>query len=182
MVYYNGVMFSKDECKDILNSVTEFATSGLDVVVNGIDYGWAADEKKRKSAQCKLIATSDSLVYKRMNEIITKCGYKLKSTELDYDVVRYNEGDFIWKHRDDKGQRLLSFVAQLGESDSYDGGDFLYWIDNTEFSMDRTIGNGMAFKAGVYHEVKPITKGTRYSFVAFIKYSDIEEINGKGLI
>lgn len=182
MIYYNDVIFSKEECVDILNSATNFVESGLDVVVNNVDYGWTANTNKRKSSQCELVATSNSFVYTRLNEIVNKCGYNLICDELPYDIIKYKEGDFIWKHKDDKGTRLLSFVIQLNEGDTYEGGDFAYWLGDTELSMGRDVGVGMVFKTGVYHEVKPITKGIRHSFVTFIKYADVSQKGGRGLI
>lgn len=182
MVYFNDVIFSKEECKDILNSATNFVESGLDVVVNNIDYGWTTDTKKRKSSQCELVAASNSFVYNRLNQIVNKCGYELTCDTLPYDIIKYKEGDFIWKHKDDKGSRLLSFVIQLNNGDSYGGGEFAYWLNGEELNMSKNIGVGMVFKTGVYHEVKPIISGERYSFVTFIKYTDVTEIGGKGLI
>ena len=48
--------------------------------------------------------------------------------------------------------------------------------------MDRTIGFGMLFKTGVYHEVTEVIDGERYSFVSFINFNDVAKIGGRGLI
>jgi hypothetical protein len=182
MIYYNDIIFSREECTEILNSADKFVESGLDVVVNGVDYGWTSNVNKRKSMQCEKIALPGSLVYDRIDKIISKFDYKLMCDELNYDIIKYKEGDFIWKHKDDKGNRIFSFVIQLNEGDTYDGGEFKYWVDNNEFEMSKNIGIGMIFQAGVYHEVKPIIKGERHSFVSFLKLSDVKKIGKQALI
>ena len=76
---------------------------------------------------------------------------------------------------------MFTIVVQLNDEDSYEGGEFKYWLGESEYEMNKTIGHGMAFKAGVYHEVKPITLNERHSFVSFVKFSDVKKI-GKAIL
>jgi hypothetical protein len=181
MVYYDGFVFTKDECESILNSATTWEKSSLKNSVGSKIVGSVYLPKKRKSKQSEQIVGKDSFIYKKINNILNSFNYELVIDEFAYDVVKYEEGDFIWKHKDDMENRLLSFVIQLNDDLDYEGGDFLYWLDD-EYRMDRKQGNGIIFKAGVYHEVKPITKGIRHSFVSFLTLNQIRQISKKSFI
>lgn len=176
MIYYNDVIFSKEECEDILKSSTNFIQSVVGVNYNSEMYDLVENTKKRKSTQCELAAPTDSFIYKKINKIINTFDYQLICDTLHYDVIRYKEGDFVWKHRDENDVRMFSIVAQLTDGNLYDGGEFVYSLNNIEHQMNKRIGYGIAFKASVLHEVKPVLSNERYSFVSFIKFSDVKKI------
>lgn len=182
MIYYNDVIFSKQECVDILNSTNEYIQSVVGINYNNELYDMVANTNKRKSTQAEMSAKQDTFIYKRINEIVNTFNYKLVCDELNYDIIKYKESDFVWKHRDENGERMFTIVVQLNEDNSYTGGEFVYWLDGVEYQMDKNIGMGIAFKASVFHEVKAVIIGERHSFVSFIKFTDIEKIGGKGLI
>jgi predicted 2-oxoglutarate/Fe(II)-dependent dioxygenase YbiX len=127
-------------------------------------------------------ATPNSFMYERINSIIKTFDYELVCDTFYYDVIKYKEGDFIWRHKDDNGERMFSIVAQLNKGEAYKGGDFKYWEGDDELQMSRSVGTCIAFKAGVYHEVEPIIEGERYSFVSFVKFSDVRKIGKQALI
>ena len=183
MIYYNDILFTKEECQDILNSADNYVESILGVSYNSNEiYDTVSKNNKRKSTQCEMQATPNSFMYERINSMIKKFDYELVCDIFHYDIIKYKAGDFIWRHKDDNGERMFSIVAQLNEGDTYQGGDFKYWDDNVEMNMSRSIGTGMAFKAGVFHEVKPIIEGERHSFVSFVKFSDVKKIGKQALI
>ena len=64
-------------------------------------------------------------------------------------------------------------------SENYQGGDFLYWLDNKEYKMNRNRGYGAMLSADIEHEVLKVTEGVRHSFVVFIKLNDLENIKSK---
>lgn len=181
MIYYNDIIFSKEECNDILTSANNFVQSVVGVNYNNELYDLVANTNKRKSTQSEMVVTPDSFIYKKINEIINTFDYKLVCDEFHYDVIKYKEGDFVWRHKDENGERMFTIVVQLNEEDSYNGGEFKYWIDDSEHEMNKSIGFGMAFKAGVYHEVKPVISNERHSFVSFVKFSDVKKI-GKAVL
>jgi predicted 2-oxoglutarate/Fe(II)-dependent dioxygenase YbiX len=182
MIYYNDIIFSKEECNDILNSANDFTQSVVGVNYNNELYDLVANTNKRKSTQSEMVATPDSFIYKKINEIINTFDYKLICDEFHYDVIKYKESDFVWRHRDENDVRMFTIVVQLNEEDSYDGGEFKYWLDDTEYQMDKQIGHGIAFKASVFHEVKPVISNERHSFVSFVKFSDVKKIGKSVLI
>ena len=181
MIYYNGFVFTIDECKLILDSASDWIQSGLNNSIGNKMVGTVYLPKKRKSKQSAQLVGKDSFIYQKINKILNSFGYEITIDEFLFDIIKYEEGDFIWKHKDDMDNRLFSFVIQLDESSTYEGGDFIGWLDDNEFVMNREIGNGMIFKAGVYHEVKPVTKGVRHSFVSFLTLDQIKQISQKSL-
>lgn len=182
MIYYNDIIFSDAECDEILNSANNFKQSVLGVNYNNEQHDLVTNVSKRKSTQCEMKASPDSFIYKKINEITNTFGYKLNCDILHYDIIKYKEGDFVWRHRDENGERMFTVVAQLNESKSYDGGDFKYWLDDEEREMNRDKGHGIVFKTNVFHEVKPVITNERHSFVCFVKYSDIKKIGKLSII
>lgn len=63
--------------------------------------------------------------------------------------------------------RKLSISVQLSDENDYEGGDFICNYGHEEI-MPRTQGTAIAFPSYALHGVKPVTKGTRYSLVAWI--------------
>lgn len=182
MIFYEGEVFTKDECVEILQNAIDFESSGLDMSVNNRDYTKVYLPNKRKSTQCEKVTTKGEFIYEKINQILKKFDYEISENELTYDVIKYQEGDFIWKHKDDRNNRLFSFVIQLDNDEDYTGGDFVYWINENELFMTRKQGFGMIFKAGVYHEVKPVVSGTRHSFVSFLRTDQIKKLSKAPLI
>ena len=63
--------------------------------------------------------------------------------------------------------RKLSISVQLSDENDYEGGNVIINTGN-EVSMTRKQGSAIAFPSYVLHGVKPVTKGVRYSLVAWI--------------
>lgn len=89
----------------------------------------------------------------------------LQFTEYKAPSGRYG------KHLDSvfKGQiRKLSLVLQLSDPADYEGGNLKLYDDEKGLSIKRNRGSLYMFPSFIMHEVVPITKGTRYSIVAWI--------------
>jgi PKHD-type hydroxylase len=63
--------------------------------------------------------------------------------------------------------RKLSMTVQLSDEGDYEGGDFII-NQGEEKTLPKNQGTLFAFPSYVLHGVKPVTKGTRYSLVAWI--------------
>jgi predicted 2-oxoglutarate/Fe(II)-dependent dioxygenase YbiX len=99
-------------------------------------------------------------------------GYFLnKSTPIRWN--RYSAGTMMRKHFDHiqsifdgkhKGVPIVSIVGVL--NDDYEGGEFVF---NDNYEVKLNTGDILMFPSNfIYaHEVKEITKGTRYSFVSW---------------
>lgn len=68
-------------------------------------------------------------------------------------------------------QRKLSCSIQLSDEDSYKGGDLIMKISakGETATMSRKKGSVVVFPSFIEHKVTPVTKGERYSAVAWMK-------------
>ena len=76
-----------------------------------------------------------------------------------HDHIRdFFEGQF-------RGIPVTSVIGTL--NDDYEGGEFVFWGD---YKVEIKKGSVLAFPS-IYlfpHEVKPVTKGVRYSWISWI--------------
>ena len=90
----------------------------------------------------------------------------------DFRINRYSEGGFMSRHVDNihhsHGQQYgypqVSILLYL--NDDYEGGDF--YVANKRFEPEK--GSGIIFPSNFMfpHEAKVVTKGTRWSIVAWL--------------
>ena len=87
----------------------------------------------------------------------------------DLQFATYTKGDFYGLHKDadETNNRVLSITVQLSKSSEYKGGDLVF--DYDRHPMERRQGTVIIFPSNLYHEIKPITKGKRYSLVQWFK-------------
>ena len=64
--------------------------------------------------------------------------------------------------------RKLSITVQLSNPEEYDGGELVLHYGKTPEVMEKQQGKLIAFPSYALHEVRPVTRGTRYSLVAWI--------------
>ena len=94
----------------------------------------------------------------------------------DVQIGKYtNRGHYDW-HNDidqpckDRFQRKLSCSLQLSEEDSYEGGDLiLQKASGDEYTAPRKQGSIVVFPSILRHKVTPVTSGTRFSAVAWMR-------------
>lgn len=110
--------------------------------------------------------------------------YNIHCSE-NIQISRYKEGDFYSWHKDGKGDHLSIYtennpilqnrVRKLSMSvilnNDYDGGDFQFTNYNKEKCEFETLsgatGSVLVFPSDLEHRVKPVTRGIRYSLVAW---------------
>ena len=109
-----------------------------------------------------------------------------KSAEWNFDISgmedvqlgRYTTSGFYDWHMDtfapDEGnwQRKLSCVVQLTDPNEYEGGDLILKTgknDTDLHTFTRKRGSVIVFPSMIYHRVTPVTRGTRYSAVAWMR-------------
>ncbi|NDD14488.1 MAG: 2OG-Fe(II) oxygenase [Betaproteobacteria bacterium] len=63
--------------------------------------------------------------------------------------------------------RKLSFTLQLSHPDTYEGGDLCLHLGENPTKVGRGQGYVAVFPSWTLHEVEPVTKGIRYSLVAW---------------
>ena len=93
--------------------------------------------------------------------------------EANLQLGRYDSSDrgFYGWHTDFAGirpMRKLSVSIQLSRSDDYEGGDLEVMYGTEPQKLDRTRGAFIVFPSFMLHRVTPVTRGTRWSLVAWI--------------
>lgn len=123
---------------------------------------------------------SDIIFFKHIDKIINQhySHYKFKfpylhtNTLKQIDLLKYEVGGQYDIHTDhsDETQRTLTFILNLNEE--YEGGDFIFYNqDNTEMKRVKCkTATCIMFPSSFQypHRIEPITKGTRYSIVAWL--------------
>jgi predicted 2-oxoglutarate/Fe(II)-dependent dioxygenase YbiX len=100
-------------------------------------------------------------------------GIDITGVEANVQLARYDSSDngfYDW-HTDFAGfrpLRKLSFSVQLSASADYEGGDLELWAANRPQVAVRERGALIAFPSFTLHRVAPVTRGTRWSLVAWI--------------
>jgi len=100
-------------------------------------------------------------------------GVDISGIQGKVQLARYDacdEGFYDW--HTDFGElapmRKISITIQLSDPADYDGGDLELLYRNEPFRCDKTRGLAVAFPSFVLHRVAPVTRGTRWSLVAWI--------------
>ena len=117
-------------------------------------------------------------LYQRLWAAVEACNPQcfdvdVASVETNVQVARYDSTDsgfYDW-HFDfgpAKPLRKLSISIQLSSSEDYDGGDLELLYGNVPTKLDRTRGAFIIFPSFMLHRVTPVTRGTRWSLVAWI--------------
>jgi predicted 2-oxoglutarate/Fe(II)-dependent dioxygenase YbiX len=100
-------------------------------------------------------------------------GVDITGVEANVQLARYDSSDngfYDW-HTDFAGfrpLRKLSFSVQLSAPEDYEGGDLELWAANRPQVAVRERGALIAFPSFTLHRVAPVTRGTRWSLVAWI--------------
>jgi PKHD-type hydroxylase len=91
---------------------------------------------------------------------------------LQFTLYDSEEKGFYGKHIDmayrSSGTRKLSVSIQLSDSNDYEGGDLLLYIKQNPLQLPKEQGMALFFPSYTLHEVTPVTKGIRYSLVAWV--------------
>ncbi len=95
-------------------------------------------------------------------------------------LMKYEVGEWIHPHVD--WEEMIHASCTISLNDDYEGGEFTFWNGRHEVRLEK--GDAMIFPANPLwvHEVKPITKGVRYSTNTFIQSLPINERSTMGSI
>jgi len=98
---------------------------------------------------------------------------EISTVEPNLQLGRYDSSDrgfYDW-HTDFSGFRPLrkiSISVQLSRPEDYDGGDLELLFASRPAQLEKARGTFIAFPSFVLHRVTPVTRGTRWSLVAWI--------------
>jgi len=117
-------------------------------------------------------------LYNRLWAAVQHCNrhffdVELAGVEPNLQVGRYDSTDngfYDW-HTDlgvSNPTRKLSISIQLSSSADYDGGDLELMYGPVSTKLDKTRGSIIIFPSFMLHRVTPVTRGTRWSLVAWV--------------
>ena len=89
----------------------------------------------------------------------------------EYDATE--EQYYAWHHdidwtQDSGYDRKLSIIIQLSSPEDYEGGDVEFNMFTTPEAFKKR-GSVLVFPSYLTHQVTPVTRGTRYSLVAWVE-------------
>lgn len=163
-------LFSSDECKTIIEigenkTLHEATVMGVNNGVRDSNVSWLYPADGMEWAFRRV---TDSVL--SLNERFFK--FDLFGMLEGFQFTRYDAPGGKYKRHIDKvlngSIRKLSLSIQLSESSEYEGGDLLIHNADTPVRVEKKQGYMAVFPSYTLHEVEPVTKGTRYSLVAWI--------------
>ena len=97
----------------------------------------------------------------------------IQTVEPNLQLGRYDssdQGHYTWHtdFADFRPLRKISISVQLSRPEDYEGGDLELLYSNSPRKLERTRGAFIAFPSFMLHRVTPVTRGTRWSLVAWI--------------
>lgn len=117
-------------------------------------------------------------LYRRIGEAAVECnrlffGVDIWGIENNIQLARYDasdEGFYNWHtdFADLAPERKLSVSIQLSKAEDYEGGELQLLYREHPVSCDRARGSFIAFPSFMLHRVTPVTRGTRWSLVAWV--------------
>jgi len=116
----------------------------------------------------------NKVLEKYINLANAECfGFHLNGV-CEFQIAEYSYGGHYDNHFDMRmdnrsSSRKLSITVQLSESHEYEGGEFYFTDDIGTPDQDylRNKGSILIFPSFLYHRVKPVIKGKRYSLVGW---------------
>lgn len=142
---------------------TEIRKSNIKWIPQTPEWGWLYRKLMRMAKEA-----NDALWHFDITHLPEAIQYtEYEATELGKYDWHQDIGD------DNTSIRKISMTIQLSESDDYEGGDLCIWrggesLEKGLVHCPRGAGNVVIFPSYMYHAVKPVTKGTRKSFVLWL--------------
>jgi PKHD-type hydroxylase len=169
---YSKGVFTPEECQQII----DFGNSKrkTDALVDCKQNAYKPELRKNKLAW---LEAEPELVfaYRRLIDVGTDLnkqffGFDLIGITEKLQFTEYKEGDFFKMHYDktyDNVIRKLSIVIMLSDPNTYEGGELNLWLGDKPDVAPKEQGTVIAFPSYIMHEVLPVTKGLRYTIVAW---------------
>ena len=121
----------------------------------------------RKSDICWLDRLEWEWLYSRVDEWmkIINPNLEMKNPER-MQLTKYIEGCYFGWHIDNSVDLTRTLSATILLQPSEEGG--ILEFDPIPFDEPLMAGDAVAFDSSIYHQVTPVTKGTRYSLVRWL--------------
>tara|TARA_R110000822_G_scaffold105285_1_gene232804 strand:+ start:1372 stop:1974 length:603 start_codon:yes stop_codon:yes gene_type:complete len=169
---------SPQQCEAIIKVGNDI---GLNQGLVGGGKGSSKGEKNKKIRDSKVTwlfpDEKTTWLYKKLTDAITS----LNNQFFNFNIDGFVEGlqfthykapsGHYGKHVDralDSINRKISIVIQLSDESKYKGGELGLYEADKPYIFSKKQGTLCLFPSYVLHEVTPVTKGERYSLVAWI--------------
>lgn len=168
-------------CEDELNTIIKLGNLFSEQEAQVGNNGGVIDKTIR---DCKLswfnINQNTNWIYKKLTDSVNSNNENFFKFDLDkietLQFAKYREEDsgFYDKHIDpfvgerEPHNRKLSFVVQLSSPDDYEGGELALYFGKEPTIIKKQRGRIVFFPSYTLHEVRPVTKGVRYSLVGWV--------------
>lgn len=168
-------LFTSEECADILELAEGHWEDAHVAETLATDDTPTRNEETRNNTNYLLAPGEGNFwVFEKLLAIVTAANNEFYQFDINQfnaiQISKYEVGEYYHDHLDIGpgvlGNRKLSLTLQLSESDSYEGGDLV--LDFSDFHASRELGSVTLFPSFLKHGVRPVTKGTRYSLVAWV--------------
>ena len=168
-------VFTKEECDRIIHSFSETRLEKSIVE----DKNTTIIPRKNKMAWVEMTADND-WIYQRLQGVAShfnKEHYKFNLEWARIELIqftKYEKGDYYTWHMDlginpNSMGRKISLVVQLSDPGKYDGGELqIGMIDEEAYTVYKDKGSVSVFSSAMRHRVTPVTRGVRYSLVAWV--------------
>lgn len=168
---YASKVLSKEQCEQVI----KLGESLLPNTASTFD-GVCPDVRDSKVSWIRPSPDSEWL-FRHMTDVVLSLNKQFFRFDLDgfaegFQFTKYEAPAGKYDVHIDKsfgcGIRKLSVVIQLSDPADYEGGDLCVQTSNNPQPMQKEQGYLVAFPSYVLHGVTPVTKGTRYSLVAWL--------------
>jgi PKHD-type hydroxylase len=182
--YAHPNLFSPEECETIINlPKSGDSTTPLNYSSTGFGSNEHITTAKIRISPVSWIRSDkeeNTWIFEKIVQCIEETNnkyfnYDLKEIQsLQFTVYDSEEKGFYDKHIDteptlvDGVIRKLSISIQLSEPEDYEGGKVLLHVGEDPIEVPKNRGTAIFFPSYTLHEVTPVTKGIRYSLVAWI--------------
>jgi SM-20-related protein len=186
-LYVAKGFFDVSLCRALMHEMRE--GSARPATISGRGGVEIVDQRRRRTDQVMVSPDGQWRVEQRLASLKPdlECHFKMKLPELQKpQYLRYGRGNFFRPHQDSSNHpdndpnvryRKISVVVfvnrqtRLPEDDAYCGGELrLFRLDDDPdptFCVAGEAGMLVAFSSGVFHEVRPVTHGERFTVIAW---------------
>ena len=172
-MFRQEVLFTKEECREILNQIQE---------LNSLVLAWDRTIGRDGASEYNSFRKSKISFFNSdmVKDIILPKISSLDSTIISLpkiiNIVKYNKGDYFKIHRDSSDgvyeTRLKTIIIQLSDN-TYDGCILKVYENHTHHICSSEIGNTIIFDSTHKHEITPMLKGERYALVCWLEKNNL---------
>ncbi len=169
----HAALFSVDECKVIMELAPD-EWQAAQVGKRNSDEAETRESLRNNSAHMLEPNEDNYWLFDKILELVTAANNAHFHVDINHfdavQISKYEVGEYYNTHIDlgpgRLGNRKISLTLQITDPSEYDGGDLV--MDFDDFTASREIGSVTLFPSFLTHHVTPVTRGTRYSIVAWI--------------